>query len=447
VSWENSPYRILVYVLLDPAPEWRTDRRANLLTEIRSQSQSLIGGLWQLKVVDAPPELKWNTASEIESVATDSIPQAALDHDKVMLLGILSPGSGRHQFQVREFDVRTRIWGPAYVEVPRPGSDFAQEALRALWKAFRPLVRIDEISEQGTVTARVRGGDLPPAMRRLELVSPGMALRPITRHFDRNGRTLGDGVFPVAWTLLNVEDVTGATAKCRLFTGVEDPLELKYDGRTEYLGIRTAAPTNSSTELMIKARGPDGIPLEDLEVFGQSPIEKTPHPLGRTDERGAIKIEAASGIELEMVSVRSGGELLARFPLAPGVEKRVVVEVQDNGRRLETGELVARLGEELIDLVAQQTVLEARFQRQLVRGDLDEAERTLGTLKTLKTSESFLKSIDDRRAALPTAASDAAAAAWLDKRLEEIKPLATKHLIDSQVVARLQGVLTSLRSR
>jgi hypothetical protein len=198
---------------------------------------------------------------------------------------------------------------------------------------------------------------------------------------------------------------------------------------------------------MIKARGPDGIPLEDLEVFGQSPIEKTPHPLGRTDERGAIKIEAASGIELEMVSVRSGGELLARFPLAPGVEKRVVVEVQDNGRRLETGELVARLGEELIDLVAQQTVLEARFQRQLVRGDLDEAERTLGTLKTLKTSESFLKSIDDRRAALPTAASDAAAAAWLDKRLEEIKPLATKHLIDSQVVARLQGVLTSLRSR
>ncbi|HEV3416918.1 MAG TPA: hypothetical protein VG056_08905, partial [Pirellulales bacterium] len=241
------------------------------------------------------------------------------------------------------------------------------------------------------------------------------------------------------------EEVDGATAKCRLFTGVDDPLQLKYDGRTEYLGLRTAAPTDSSTNLIIKARGPDELPLEDLQIFEQSPIEKAPRPVGRTDERGAIRIESTGGAE--MISVRSGGELLTQFPLVPGVEKSVVAAVQDNGRRLETGDLVARLSEELIDLVAQQTVLEARFQRQLVRGDLDEAEKTLAILKSLKTSDSFLKSIDDRRAALPSAASDAAAAAWLDKRLDEIKPLATKYLVDSQGLARLQGVLTSLRSR
>jgi hypothetical protein len=434
-----------VYVLIDPAAEWTKDRRANLRDEIEGQSRALIGGLWQLQAVDAPPELKWNSAAEIGTIPADSIPKAALDHDKVTLLGIGSPGNGRHQFRVREFDVRTRLWSAAFAEEARPGNDLAQDTVQALWKAFSPLVRIDEISEQGGVTVRIRGGALPPAMRRLELVAPGTALRPIVRHFDGNGQTVNDGVFPVAWTLLNVEEVDGATAKCRLFTGVDDPLQLKYDGRTEYLGLRTAAPTDSSTNLIIKARGPDELPLEDLQIFEQSPIEKAPRPVGRTDERGAIRIESTGGAE--MISVRSGGELLTQFPLVPGVEKSVVAAVQDNGRRLETGDLVARLSEELIDLVAQQTVLEARFQRQLVRGDLDEAEKTLAILKSLKTSDSFLKSIDDRRAALPSAASDAAAAAWLDKRLDEIKPLATKYLVDSQGLARLQGVLTSLRSR
>jgi hypothetical protein len=440
-SWEYSPYRIVVYVEFGAAPEWPAARRAALLAEMESQARSVIGGLWRLKTLEAPAELHWDSAAEIARVATESLPPAALEADKVMLFGIGPAIEGRCKYYGREYDVRTETWGPPFDDLPPAGIKQIEAIVPALWGIFRPVLRI-ETSEQGVVTAIARGGGLPVASSTYSMIRDGAPYRPLIRHFDAAGRTIKNGVFPIDWTWLVVDKVDGATAKCLLKTGVQEPFDLKLDGRTEYLALAANVPRGRSTELIVQARGTQR-PLEDLEIFAQQTGDKSPRLVGRTDSRGALRIEG--GGNLETVFVRSGDDLLAQFPLAPGLEPSVVARVEDNGRRLESGNLVARLGEELIDLVVQQAVLEARFKRQWVHGNREAAEKTLAAVKSLKTSEAFLKSLEERRAALSGVASDPAAAAWLDKHLDEIKPLATKHLLDAKGVARLESILTDVR--
>jgi hypothetical protein len=437
-SWEFSPYRVLVYVEFAAAPEWTVDGRKDMLAELESRANSFAGGVWQVKVTEKPAELHWNSAADVTRTASDSILPAALDADKLMLLGVGPSIDGHRQCRIREFDVRTESWGPVFLSRHPSRADFAEGTAAALWAALRPIVRIREMPEPGVVVVRVRGGELPIASPARSLIREGIALSPIIRHFDAQGRTLKNGVFPIDWTLLIVDSANGGAATCRVATAIQDPLDLKFDGRTEYLGLASIAPQESSTELIVQSRDRQR-PLEDVEIFAQRPSEKSPRLVGRTDSRGAIKLE--SNGSLATVFVRSGDDLLARFPLVPGFEPSVTVKVEDNGRRLESGQLIARLSDELIDLVAQETLLKTRFRRQIIRGDSHSAVKTLIAIKLLKTSDSFLKSIDDRRSSLSAIGSDAAAAAWIDKQIDAIRPLATKYLLDATAIAQLEAAM------
>jgi hypothetical protein len=440
--WEYAAYRIVVFIKIDPSAEWSPKRRADLTELIEKQARALVGGLWRLKASEAPAELHWDSAAEIGRVESDRVPKTALEADKVMLLG-LTEANGRLTIRTRELDVRTQVWGaPLTVESRRSG-ELADQLVRALWQSFSPIVRIDGISDQGVVTCRVRGGALPPANHSLELIRPGTVLRPLIRHFDAQGKTARDGVFPVAWTWLQVEQTDGPTAMCRLISGVQEPLEFNHDGRSEYLGLAVTARANDSTNLIVRARG-DSRTLEDVEVFARKFARGPPLLVGRTDEHGAVKIESPQ-IDSPMLYLRSGEDMLVRFPLVPGLEREVTIPVNDNGRRLETGDLVARAADELIDLVAQQALLKTRLQRELVSGRLDSATATLDTLKALKTSDAYVKSLDARRMSLPNLAGDPAAAAWLEKYLAEIKPLAGK-LLSTQDIARLDDLLAKKRA-
>ena len=69
---------------------------------------------------------------------------------------------------------------------------------------------------------------------------------------------------------MNVESVDGSLARCSVQTGVQDPLALQYDGRTEYLGLVTTTRPATSTELLIHTGGSGDKPLEDLEVFARN---------------------------------------------------------------------------------------------------------------------------------------------------------------------------------
>ncbi len=339
-AWEYSPYRITIFVEIDASAEWTPKRRFDLTADVERRAHSFVGGLWRLTAREAPAELHWDSATEISHVSADRLPQTALDADKVMLLGLAAGRDGQQSIHAREFDVRTRIWGAPWTVTTlmvksRPDSDLADQLVRTLWQSFCPIARIDQISDKGVVVCRIRGGALPPANRSLELMPTGSVLRPLVRHFDAQGRTARDGVFPVNWTWLRVEQSDGATATCRLETGVQDPIELRYDGRTEYLGLAVTTRANNSTELIVRAHG-DNRPLEDVEIFARGSGGAPANMVGRTDENGAVTIESPR-VDVTMLYLRSGDDLLARFPMVPGVEPKVKVAVEDNGRRARNG--------------------------------------------------------------------------------------------------------------
>ncbi len=438
-SWEFLPYRIVVYVEFDAAPDWTSDARGTFVSELESRAHSLVGGVWDLRVAEAPADLRWNSTADIARVAGDSVLAAALDADKLMLVGVGRSIDGRRECRIREFDLRSENWGPVFASSQPSRVGLTDGLAAALWAAFRPLLRVEAMPGPGLIVACVRGGELPIATPAHSLVREGWAFRPLVRHFDARGRTLKNGVFPIDWTLLIVDSAGGAMARCHVATGIEDPLDLKLDGRTEYFGLAAITPRKTSTELTVRARGTQR-PLEDIEILAQRPSEKSPRLVGRTDSQGTIKLE--SNGDVATIFLRSGDDLLARFPLVAGLDRSVTAQVNDNGRRLESGQLVTRLSDELIDLVAQETALKTRFRRQVVRGDSQEATKTLAAMKSLKTSEAFLKSIEDRRASLSDIVSGPAAVAWLDKQLDAIKPLATKYLLDAKAVAQLEAAMS-----
>ncbi len=440
--WEYSAYRVSLFIKIDPSDDWPPKRRADLIADIEHRTRSVVGGLWRLKASEVPADVRWNSAAEISHVATDRLPPTVFEADKVMLLGLANV-NGKTSFLVREFDVRTQSWGAALTAEPRKDGELADQIVRALWQCFSPIVRIDQIADRGVVTCRIRGGALSPVDHSLEIMRPGTVLKPIIRHYDAQGKTAPDGLFPVAWTWLRVEQADGPTATCRLVSGVQDPIDLHYDGRTEYLALAVATRERTSTDLIVRARGDDR-PLEDVEVFARDSDMALPRLVGRTDEKGAVRVESPQ-VAAPMLYLRSGNDLLVKLPVVPGLEPRITVSVEDNGRRLETGDLVARASDELIDLVAQQALLKTRLQRELVAGRIDEAGATMGILKQLKTSDSFLKSLDARRRALPDLAGDPVAVAWLEKRLGEVKPLAAK-LLSSEDLTRLQDLLDKKRA-
>jgi hypothetical protein len=324
-------------------------------------------------------------------------------------------------------------------------AELADQAVRAAWRSFRPFGRIESVADQA-VTVRIRGGGLPAASPAMNLARPGSVWQLIIRHFDATGRTAKEGVFPIADTWLRTGAVDGATAHCELVTGVQDPLALQYDGRTEYLALAVTGRPSDGTSLVCRSHGPPERPLPGLDILVRDAANHPPRLIGRTDSSGTFRLTGKHP-DVLMVYIRSGDDLLARLPLVPGLESSTTIHLDDTGRRPESARFVAAMRVDLLDLAAQKQTLMARFQRQVINGQLDDATKTAETLRTLSTSEQFLKSLDARRAELGTTLADPAATAWLDKQLAEIKSSVPTSLLSASDLASLDNVLATMRRK
>ena len=338
------------------------------------------------------------------------------------------------------------MWGPTQARVVEPTADLAQEVVRSLWAAFRPLAQIEAVGT-GEASVRVRGGGMPVANRELDLARVGGIWQPVVRHHDAAGQTIRDGVFTIPWTWLQTEHSDGPTAQCRLVAANENPIELQYDGRTDYLALAITSRNGTATKLTAMAAGADRRTLEGLEVW-QREGEAAPRLVGHTDAQGAITIGSDS-LTLLTVYLRgdAGAVALAKLPLVPGCEAALIASVDDGGWRADSARLIADAGDELLEAVVEQRVLVLRLQKQLVAGKVADAEQTFAALSAAPTSEKFIHGLDAQRGALAGLAPDSPAAAWLDKQLEPLKKTAAGQLLDEAKLAKLRGVLTSMKNK
>ena len=225
-TWDASPYRVRVWVALQPVPEL-TDAWTHHQSEVFRQAvRRDVGVAWQLQLESAPAALDHAIDGRMDRLTAEAVlaHDARVDQlDKLFLLAVTCRWD-EISIQVRELDCQTRIWGPLLQRELVQSTRLGLEAARAVIDSFAPVVRIDKV-EGATIAVRPRASYLIGSDNPRLTVAPGDLLRPVVRRDDRFGNPTSGGIEALAWTVLEVMPAAAnATDRdlvsCRLHTGV-----------------------------------------------------------------------------------------------------------------------------------------------------------------------------------------------------------------------------------
>jgi hypothetical protein len=348
----------------------------------------------------------------------------------------------------REFDVPTQLFSASVSRPVRQMGKLCDEALAAVLAAFAPLARIESVDKE-QVTLRLKAAALPWRDPQLLPIQPGDVFLPVIRYQDAEGNLRRDrqgNVIrpkPVPWTFCAVRQVTPSRLECRLHTGLRSPLSGRRRGRVQQLAL-AVVPPRQPTILTLQSRSEPKRALAGYEVSAHAPEAKTPVLLGRTDRQGRISVPPGDGL-LRVLLVRSGGQLLARLPMVPGLQAACTAEIPDDDPRLEAEGLLSGLREELVDLVARREVLLARARARIKAGQFDEAEELIGQLLRLEQSQQELSrtlAVEQRG----VRAADPAVQREIDALFGDVQKLLRTQL-RTEAVAQLREELRTARSK
>jgi hypothetical protein len=396
-SWEFSPYRIQVwYGGLEVLDEYGLDP-ADFEQLLRQQARVVAGATWSLEFGEVPISLRPDLTNAIDRVSAEFVaaivdPPPKDDElatadiiDKVFLLG-LTQVRNRHQWSVREFDVRTRTWSDV-IEVPVAGrASIAGGAFSGMAEAFRPLLRI-ESSEGKVAKGRIRAGGLVVNAYTPAAVLEGAVVQPVIRTNDRTGRVLENGIEVVEWTLGVVEESKSNLVPIKLHSAFGNPFGVRQSKRKKKLALveRKRYP---ATKLFLKSRDEAQVPMAGYEIYAKDPITSAQKLLGITDWRGAIDITPQQDMPLFLVLyVRNGGQLLSRLPIQIGAHEELVGNVRDDNRRLQAEAFVEAIQGNILELVAARELAAARARAFIKEKKFDEAQQQVANMRRLTSPD------------------------------------------------------------
>ncbi|NLY03174.1 MAG: hypothetical protein GXY83_44565 [Rhodopirellula sp.] len=142
--------------------------------------------------------------------------------------------------------------------------------------------------------------------------------------------------------------------------------------------------------------------------------------------------------------VKSGGALLARLPIVPGVEREIVAPVPDDDQRLEAEGFVNGLQEELVDLVTRREVLVARIRGRMAEGKFSEAETLLSELRQMKNREEFGRDLDREHKKIYS--EDPAVQRRIDKLFTDTQKLLQQHLDPAELEQLIRDLAEARRA-
>jgi len=437
--WELTPYRVQLLAAFEADPELPPAMQEDLLARLRVRVDVLIGPTWDFTTATAPPRLQRAAAASLAAVGIDDLPRKSLAFDKVMLAAVATTADG-YRVEVRELDVRTRVFSPVAVRPVRQPGRLLDEVSSAMFAAFAPLARVEQVAGK-EVTLRLKAAALAPRDPQLTMVHPGDVFQPIIRHNDREGNLhvddQGKPVLPkpVPWTFCYVTTVSDqATSpgqlQCSLHTGLRSPLSGRRRGRFEQLALAVLPPRNS-TDLLVRAQSDAEVPLSGYDVYAHPPDSKAAVLVGRTDYRGRVSIPPDDAV-LRVLQVRHGGAPLARLPIVPGLQSELTVQIPDDDQRLEVEGFITGLQEELVDLVIRREVLMARARARIESGRLDDAKELIDEIPRLEKAQSKL-SRDLASLRRHARAADPSMQAKIETLIADTEALLKKHLAPDAV--------------
>ncbi|OHB76041.1 MAG: hypothetical protein A2W31_11390 [Planctomycetes bacterium RBG_16_64_10] len=430
--WDLTPYRVRVVVAVAPVPELNAGMKANLLAELVEHADLVLGATWDLEVQEAAAQLRCQILHEIATLPADLFQGDWDRRDKVLVTGI-NPVAGGYRITVRDFDCQTRFWSSPTVRVVRQVAMLAPAVFRAVLETFAPLARI-EFDRDQQVVLRPRAGGLPVRDPTFRLIAQGDVLVPIIRRNDREGNPMVDGIQPVPWTFLTVQEVGPAGIRCTPHSGLRNPLRVRVRGRVEQLALLIRV-SPAPTRLMLRDRAPGHQPLAGYDVLARDPGAEATVFLGRTDHAGAINIEPGRS-RLRILYVRNGATLQARLPIVPGWQATAVADLPDDRMRLSTEGFLVGLQDDLVDLVARRAILIARVRQQMEAGDLDAAKKQLDELQRLPNRQGLLQLVAQQQQR--SVSNDPQVRARIEQIFDKTKQLLVNYL-DPGPINQLQS--------
>jgi len=423
--WELTPYQVRTVVALAAGPGLNDRLQNDLERELTDRSEAVIGAAWQLTVVPASTHLRGRLLSGVQRVELDDLPDDWKELDKLFLLLVSGDRQG-YQLVARELDVRTRSWGSVNTASVHALGRVSQQAFELLVRSFAPLAAVESVDAK-TAALRLRAARLRPRDPTLHWSREGDIFRAVARQSNRDGTLRG--IQEIPWTVLRVESNTDGFVSCEIISGLRSPLSRRRRGRVEQLALAVRPPQRPTT-LLLQGRVAPKRPLAGYEVISLGRDPSRAELLGRTDYRGRIEVSPGDD-PYRVLMIKSGGELLARLPMVPGLTPTLVAEVPDDSARLEVEGIVTGLQENLVDLVARREVLLARARARVEEDKLEEARKLIAELRQLRTREQFAQILRQQRPLFST--PDKAVQSKIDKLFSDTEELLARYLDPAEI--------------
>ncbi len=403
-AWEYRPYEVLVWVVHDQGA-WIESNESRLYEQISSHCRIADSTGWKVRVERAPrPWLgRLRTTRELEPW-TDALILTARTVagprlDKLVLVQ-LAPNSGLVNCNVRELDIKTRIWG-ARIEQDCAPDHVDHVVFKGIGKAFMPITRIDNIQEK-RVLVRVRANGITwvadvdengepimvPNTGAPSWVKENEILLPVLLRKDRVGNV--SDITAVDYTYLSIDERDDPHLVCTTHSMRRAPLGGRSGGRTERMALCVRAP-DRETILTLVSNDKVPLPLRDLEVFSRLPGQPEDSPsefLGKTDWRGQIKAPP-NDAGFRILLVKSGERPLAKVPVVPGLFGEQTTTMPNDEQRLFAEGIVKGYRNEINDLVARRLILESLVLSSLRKSDIEIAEEKLNELRGVDDNRRF----------------------------------------------------------
>jgi hypothetical protein len=389
--WELAPYRIQALIAIDVptglAEQFATDLPGYLLDRARTT----FGPAWQLDAQIASGSVRQQLLRHMASPAEADLPEIPTETDKYLLLAIQSTPTG-YELSSREYDCYVHSWSATVRRQCRQEAALPEQLFQLARDTVRTLaqMRIDPKDEQ-RVSLTPRGVDLPNKSDDVQWVRPGEVFVPIWRRTTREGELVPDGIQVVPWTYLEAEGDSGREVAARVYSANKRPFGVRHRGRIEQLAI--SLPVGSKdTVVQFYSRTDKKKPLAGYEVYAQNTGQHSTELLGRSDRNGQLQVPPGQ-TRVQLLYVRSGGELLARVPVVPGAESLVRVPLPDDELRLQVEAQLAALREDLVDVVARRNILIARIRQAMDQGDYQQARQLMEQLDQLPDRAHFSRTL------------------------------------------------------
>jgi len=404
--WELQPYRVQLFVEIAGLPEFDAGATRMLADRLAERMEAHRGGSWIVKVSPREGVLQQAVFSEYFNNHADSTawgvslrsrphhlnytaakapPCDFAELDKILLLTVSSAPEG-YQIAAREYDVATELWSTAVVLPLRRFSRISDAALDAIFQASAALARVSSV-HGNHVTLRLRAAALNPTSGDLALAKPGSIFRLIARPRVEDPHNCVRIAMPATFCV--VEEVTREELRCRLETGLHDPLPNRWDAACEVLALGVV-PSKQPTTLALASKDTPSRPLVGYDIYQASSDKKPPVFLGRTDQQGLFCVVSARE-PLQILLIRHGDQWLARLPLAAGLMPRFELSLQDDPQRIVLDTIRSQVYSAAVENAAQREMLMVRLKKRVEQRQFNAADQLLRELRQLPSDRECIK--------------------------------------------------------